>query len=104
MRRLGVLDQSPVRSGGVVADAIHETIELAELCDRLGFHRYWLAEHHSAPGPAGSGPQVGIRPGAARTSRILVGSRRAMLPHYTALQAAGSLRVLETLFPRLIDL
>ena len=45
MLRLGVLDQSPVRSGGVVSDAIHETLELAELCDRLGYHRYWLAEH-----------------------------------------------------------
>ena len=43
---LGVLDQSPVRSGGTTADAIHETLELAALADRLGYRRYWLAEHH----------------------------------------------------------
>ncbi|MBE0609910.1 MAG: LLM class flavin-dependent oxidoreductase, partial [Dehalococcoidia bacterium] len=44
---LSVLDQSPVRKGGTPAEGIRETLELAELCDRLGYHRYWLAEHHS---------------------------------------------------------
>src|SRR5207245_1869956 len=64
MLRLGVLDQSPVRSGGAVADAIHETLELAELCDRLGYHRYWLAEHHSTPGLAGPSPAMPTGPTA----------------------------------------
>src|SRR5207244_392550 len=53
MPLLSVLDQSPVRSGGTPADAIHESLELAELADRLGYHRYWLAEHHSTPGLGG---------------------------------------------------
>src|SRR5499425_1528693 len=104
MLRLGVLDQSPVRSGGVVSDAIHETLELAELCDRLGYHRYWLAEHHSTPGLAGSSPEVLIGQVAARTSRIRVGSGGVMLQHYSALKVAESFRVLETLFPGRIDL
>ena len=104
MLRLGVLDQSPVRSGGGVADAIHETLELAELCDRIGYHRYWLAEHHSTPGLAGSSPEVLIGQVAARTSRIRVGSGGVMLQHYSSLKVAESFRVLETLFPGRIDL
>jgi luciferase family oxidoreductase group 1 len=104
MLRLGVLDQSPVRSGGGVSDAIHETLELAELCDRLGYHRYWLAEHHSTPGLAGSSPEVLIGQVAARTSRIRVGSGGVMLQHYSSLKVAESFRVLETLFPGRIDL
>ncbi|MGH7346097.1 MAG: LLM class flavin-dependent oxidoreductase [Candidatus Rokuibacteriota bacterium] len=104
MLRLGVLDQSPVRSGGAVSDAIHETLDLAELCDRLGYHRYWLAEHHSTPGLAGSSPEVLIGQVAARTSRIRVGSGGVMLQHYSSLKVAESFRVLETLFPGRIDL
>jgi len=104
MLRLGVLDQSPVRSGGAVADAIHETLDLAEACDRLGYHRYWLAEHHATPGLAGSSPEVLIGQVAARTSRIRVGSGGVMLQHYSPLKVAESFRVLETLFPGRIDL
>ena len=76
MLRLGVLDQSPVRSGGAVADAIHETLE--------------LAEHHSTPGLAGSSPEVLIGQVAARTSRIRVGSGGVMLQHYSSLKVAES--------------
>jgi luciferase family oxidoreductase group 1 len=104
MLRLGVLDQSPVRSGGNVADAVHETLDLAEACDRLGYHRYWLAEHHSTPGLAGSSPEVLIGQVAARTSRIRVGSGGVMLQHYSPLKVAESFRVLETLFPGRVDL
>src|SRR6266704_1373646 len=101
--RLGVLDQSPVRGGGA-ADAIHETLELAEICDRLGYYRYWLAEHHATPGLAGSSPEVLIGQVAARTSRIRVGSGGVMLQHYSPLKVAESFRVLETLFPGRVDL
>src|SRR5258707_10926588 len=104
MLRLGVLDQSPVRSGGVVSDAIHETLELGERCDRLGYPRYWLAEHHSTPGLAGSSPEVMIGQVAARTSRMRVGSGGVMLQHYSSLKVAESFRVLEALFPGRIDL
>jgi luciferase family oxidoreductase group 1 len=102
--RLSVLDQSPIRSGGTGADAIHETLELAQVCERLGYHRYWLAEHHSSRGLAGTSPEVLIGQVAARTSRIRVGSGGVMLSHYSALKVAEQFRVLETLFPGRIDL
>src|SRR5437667_151785 len=104
MPLLSVLDQSPVRSGGTPADAIHESLELAELADRLGYHRYWLAEHHSTPGLGGSSPEVLIGQVAARTSRIRVGAGGVMLQHASALKVAETFRVLETLFPGRIDL
>jgi luciferase family oxidoreductase group 1 len=104
MARLSVLDQSPVRSGARPADAIAETLALAEACDRLGYTRYWLAEHHSTPALAGSAPEVLIGQVAARTSRIRVGSGGVMLQHYSPLKVAESFRVLETLFPGRIDL
>ena len=57
MLRLSALDQSPVRSGDSPADAIRETLALARATDRLGYHRYWLAEHHSTPALAGPSPE-----------------------------------------------
>jgi luciferase family oxidoreductase group 1 len=102
--RLSVLDQSPVRSGGTGAEALQETLELAQACDRWGYHRYWLAEHHSTPGLAGSSPEVLIGQVAARTSRIRVGSGGIMLQHYSPLKVAECFRTLETLFPERIDL
>jgi luciferase family oxidoreductase group 1 len=102
--RLSVLDQSPIRSGGTAADAIHETLELAQICERLGYHRYWLAEHHSSRGLAGTSPEVLIGQVAMRTSRIRVGSGGVMLTHYSALKVAEQFRTLETLFPGRIDL
>ena len=104
MLRLSVLDQSPVRSGSTAADAIHETLELAQACDRWGYQRYWLAEHHSTPGLAGSSPEVLIGQVAARTTRIRVGAGGIMLQHYSPLKVAENFRVLETLFPGRIDL
>ena len=101
---LSVLDQSPVRSGLTAADAVQETFELAEAADRLGYRRYWLAEHHSTGGLAGSCPEVLIGQVAARTSRIRVGSGGIMLTHYSPLKVAEQFRMLETLFPGRIDL
>jgi luciferase family oxidoreductase group 1 len=101
---LSVLDQSPIRSGRTPADAIQETLELATAADRLGYRRYWLAEHHSSEGLAGSAPEILIGQVAARTSRIRVGSGGVMLSHYSPLKVAESFRVLETLFPGRIDL
>ncbi len=101
---LGVLDQSPIRSGGSPTDAIQETLLLAEHADRLGYSRYWLAEHHSSGGLAGTAPEVLMGQVAARTSRIRVGSGGVMLSHYSPLKVAESFRVLEALFPGRIDL
>lgn len=102
--RLSVLDQSPIRSGGSPAQAIAETLELAQHCDRLGYARYWLAEHHSSGGLAGSTPEVLIARVAGLTGRIRVGSGGVMLNHYSSLKVAENFRMLETLYPGRIDL
>src|SRR5512145_2690426 len=104
MLRLSALDQSPVRSTQSPAEAIRETLALARAADRLGYYRYWLAEHHSTPALAGPSPEVLIAQIAATTSGIRVGSGGVMLQHYSALKVAEQFRVLETLHPGRIDL
>ena len=104
MLRLSVLDQSPIREGGTAADAVGETLRLAQLCDGLGYHRYWLAEHHNAVGLAGSAPEILIGRVAQLTRHLRVGSGGVMLNHYSALKVAESFRMLETLYPGRIDL
>src|SRR2546428_11981111 len=104
MLRLGVLDQWRDPGGGPRAATSQETVELAQAGDRLGFHRYWLAEHHSTPGLAGSSPEILIGQVAARTRRIRVGSGGVMLQHYSPLKVAENFRVLEAVFPGGIDL
>jgi len=104
MLRLSALDQSPVRSAATPAEAIRETLALARATDRLGYYRYWLAEHHSTPALAGPSPEVLIPQIAAATSGIRVGSGGVMLQHYSALKVAEQFRVLETLHPGRIDL
>jgi luciferase family oxidoreductase group 1 len=83
---------------------VAETLELAQACDRWGYHRYWLAEHHASRGLAGSTPEVLIGHVAAHTRRIRVGSGGVMLSHYSALKVAENFRMLETLHPGRIDL
>ncbi|MSO73703.1 MAG: LLM class flavin-dependent oxidoreductase [Alphaproteobacteria bacterium] len=101
---LSVLDQSPIREGGTAADAIGESLALAGLCDRLGYRRYWVAEHHNADGLAGSAPEILIGRIAGLTQHIRVGAGGVMLSHYSAYKVAESFRMLETLFPGRIDL
>jgi luciferase family oxidoreductase group 1 len=102
--RLSVLDQSPVAEGSTGADALRNTVDLARLADELGYHRYWLAEHHGGLSLAGPSPEVLIGPVASATSRIRVGSGGVMLPHYSPLKVAESFSVLSALFPGRIDL
>ena len=83
--RLSVLDRSPVREGRTPAEATRETLDLAQAADRLGYHRYWLAEHHSTPGLAGAPPEILIAEVATRTRRIRVGSGGVMLTHYSTI-------------------
>ena len=104
MTVLSVLDQSPIRSGATPADAVRETLTLAQTVERLGYHRYWLAEHHSSGGLAGSTPEILIGQVAARTSELRVGSGGVMLSHYSPLKVAENFRMLETLYPGRIDL
>ena len=102
--RLGILDQSPVRKGGTAREAVLATIELARAADRLGYTRYWLAEHHNTGTVASASPEVLIPPIASSTSRIRVGSGGVMLTHYSALKVAENFRMLEALYPGRIDM
>ena len=102
--RLSVLDQSPIAQGSTGAQALRNTIDLARLADRLGYHRYWVAEHHGGPMLAGPSPEALIGPIAAATQRIRVGSGGVMLPHYSPLKVAETFSVLAGLFPGRIDL
>jgi luciferase family oxidoreductase group 1 len=102
--RLSVLDQSMIVSGRSPAESIRETVALAQLCDGLGFHRYWLSEHHSSGSIAGSAPEVLLAALAMVTRRIRLGSAGIMLPHYSSLKVAEQFLVLEALAPGRIDL
>src|SRR6201989_2064131 len=101
---LSVLDQSPIAEGSDGAQALHNTIDLAQLCDELGYHRYWVAEHHGGPMLAGPSPEALIGPIASATSTIRVGSGGVMLPHYSPFKVAETFSVLSGLFPGRIDL
>jgi luciferase family oxidoreductase group 1 len=101
---LSVLDQSPIRRGGTPAQALRETVALAEACDRLGYRRYWLAEHHNSAGLASASPEILIGQVAAATRQIRVGSGGVMLSHYSPLKVAEQFRMLEALYPGRIDL
>jgi luciferase family oxidoreductase group 1 len=102
--KLSVLDQSPVRDAISPDVSIRESIALAQLCDRLGYERYWISEHHSSDAVAGTAPEILAAAIAATTSRIRVGSAGVMLPHYSALKVAEQFRVLEAIAPGRIDL
>jgi luciferase family oxidoreductase group 1 len=102
--RLSVLDQSPISQGSSGAQALRNTLELARLADRLGYHRYWVAEHHGGPMLAGPSPEALIGPIAAATTRIRVGSGGVMLPHYSPFKVAETFSLLAGLFPGRIDL
>jgi luciferase family oxidoreductase group 1 len=102
--RLSVLDQSPIPEGSSTGDALRNTLDLARAADRLGYSRYWLAEHHGTPGLACASPEVMIGPVAAATSNLRVGSGGVMLPHYSPLKVAETFSMLSGLFPGRIDL
>jgi luciferase family oxidoreductase group 1 len=102
--RLSVLDQSTAAKGRDEAEAIRETLALARHCDALGYHRYWVSEHHNSASIVGTAPEVLMAAIAATTQRIRVGSAGVMLPHYATLKVAEQFRVLEAIAPGRIDL
>ena len=104
MPNLSVLDQSVAVSGRSEDASIRETLALAQHCETLGYHRFWVSEHHSHPSIVGSAPEILMAAIAATTSRIRIGSAGVMLPHYSALKVAEQFRVLEALAPGRIDL
>src|SRR5215210_4952929 len=101
---LSVLDVSPVSSGSNGTRALRNTLDLAQLADRLGYKRYWLAEHHNLPSIASSAPEIMIGHVANVTKRIRVGAGGIMLPNHAPLKVAETFRVLETLHPERVDL
>jgi luciferase family oxidoreductase group 1 len=104
LTRLSVLDQSTAAEGRSPHLAIRETLALARHCETLGYHRYWVSEHHNSDSIVGTAPEVLMAAIAATTSRIRVGSAGVMLPHYSALKVAEQFRVLEGIAPGRIDL
>ena len=91
-------------TGRPPAASIRETVGLARLCDQLGYHRYWVSEHHNTDSVAGSAPEVLLGALAIATTRIRIGSAGVMLPHYSSLKVAEQFRVLEALAPGRVDL
>ena len=103
MLRLSVLDLAPITQGSDAASALRNTLDLARHAERLGFHRYWLAEHHNMPGIASAATAVVIGHVAAGTRTIRVGAGGIMLPNHAPLVIAEQFGTLESLFPGRID-
>src|SRR5690606_3755172 len=101
---LSVLDLVPVRSGQTSRDAVAASLELVAIADRLGFRRYWFAEHHNMPAVASTSPPVLIAAAAGRTERIRLGSGGVMLPNHAPLIVAEQFAALEAIAPGRIDL
>lgn len=101
---ISILDRSHLHAGGDAATAIHETIARARAAERLGFHRFWVSEHHGVPGVAGAAPAVLIAALGRETSRIRLGSGGVMVPNHQPLVIAEQFGTLDILFPGRIDL
>ena len=102
--KLSILDQSPVISGLGARRAVEETLALARRADELGYHRYWLAEHHAIAALADPCPEILLARLGAETKRIRIGTGGVLLPYYSAFRTAESFRMLEALYPGRIDL
>ena len=102
--RLSVLDLVPVRTDQSTGDALAATVRLAQTADRLGFTRYWLAEHHNMPAVAATSPPVLIAYLAAQTTQLRLGSGGVMLPNHAPLAVAEQFALLEAAAPGRIDL
>ncbi|HEY4419167.1 MAG TPA: MsnO8 family LLM class oxidoreductase [Pseudonocardia sp.] len=102
--RLSLLDRSRTRVGEPDAAALRHTVERAQRAEELGYHRFWVAEHHAVPGIASGSPPVLIAAVAARTERIRVGSGGVMLPNHQPFVVAEQFAMLEALYPGRIDL
>ncbi|WP_028644444.1 LLM class flavin-dependent oxidoreductase [Nocardioides sp. URHA0020] len=104
MTALSVLDLVPISSGSTAADALRSSIDLAQRTERLGYTRYWFAEHHLNPGVAGTSPAVVLALTAAATSTIRLGSGAVQLGHRTALSTVEEFGLLDALHPGRFDL
>jgi len=102
--RLSILDQSPIISSLGAPRAIEETLALARRADALGYHRYWLAEHHAIAALADPCPEILLARLGAETKRLRIGTGGVLLPYYSPFRTAASFRMLEALYPGRIDL
>ncbi len=102
--RLSILDQSPVSEGSTPAEAIARSVELARLGDSLGYHRFWMSEHHAMQTLACTAPEILLARMGAETQRIRLGSGGIMLPHYSAFKVAEQFQTLEAMYPGRVDL
>ncbi|MEK4749824.1 LLM class flavin-dependent oxidoreductase [Niallia circulans] len=102
--KLSILDQAPVLSGKSAQEALKESMKLAQLGEKLGYTRYWIAEHHDFPGLASSAPEVMLGYIGANTEKIKIGAGAILLPHYKPYKVAETFNMLATLFPDRIDL
>ncbi|MBK6505951.1 MAG: LLM class flavin-dependent oxidoreductase [Ignavibacteria bacterium] len=104
MIRLNILDQSPVIQGMSSEEAVQQTIELAKLAEELGYHRYWVAEHHNSRSFASASPEILISALASSTKTIRIGSGGVLISHYSPLKIAEQFNMLQCLYPGRIDL
>ena len=102
--KLSVLDQSTAAKGRTQDCSIRETLAYAKHCDELGYHRYWVSEHHNSGNIVGTAPEVLLAAIGATTQRIRIGSAGVMLPHYSAYKVAEQFRVIESIAPGRVDL
>ncbi|QIY76134.2 MsnO8 family LLM class oxidoreductase [Streptomyces sp. RLB1-33] len=102
--RLSILDQSPIPAGGAPAEALIATLQLARSAEDLGYHRFWVAEHHGAAGFAGTAPEIMVASLLEHTRRLRIGSGGVLLPRYDPRKVAEVFRVLGALHPGRVDL
>lgn len=102
--KLSILDQVPIPENALVEEAFSETVKLAKQAEKLGFNRYWIAEHHDFPGLACPNPDTLITLIGSQTSNIKLGAGAVLLPHYSPYKIAETYNLLSVLFPKRIDL
>jgi luciferase family oxidoreductase group 1 len=102
--KLSVLDQVPVSSGETHEEALEHTLELAKWTEQLGFHRYWVAEHHNTIGLASTSPEILMTRIASVTNRVRIGSGGILLPQYSPYKIAENAKTMEAFFPGRIDI
>lgn len=101
---LSILDLTPIPGGSTTAEAIANSVAMAQLADELGYYRYWFAEHHNTTRLASSSPEIMIEHVASRTEHLRIGSGGVMLPNHSSLKITETFRLLEALHPGRVDL
>lgn len=102
--KLSILDQAPISKGKTAHDALQSSVKLAQLGDQLGYHRFWIAEHHDLFGLACPNPDVMLGIIGTKTNRIRIGAGAVLLPYYKSYRIAETYNLLATMFPNRIDL